>query len=95
MRIAYFLICFTVVAAGALFGALNSAPVVVDFYIGAFELRLGLGLLLAALAGALLGGVCVWAGVVVPLRRGLSRQRRENRSLTSASAAESRVELIE
>ena len=62
---------------GALFGALNPQPVLIDFYFSTFEMRLGLSLLLAALAGSLLGGVCVWAGVVVPLRRTLARQRRE------------------
>lgn len=95
MRIFYFLICLTVLAAGALFGALNAEPVIIDFYAWATELRLGLALLLAALLGAVLGGVCVWAGVVVPLRHRLSRQQRDSRSLSTAKASESRGELTE
>ncbi len=75
MRIAYLIFCLTVVAAGALFGALNPQMVLLDFYFDAVELRLGVGLLLAGLCGALLGGLCVWAGVVVPLRRRLGRQQ--------------------
>ncbi len=78
MRIAYLILCVTVLAMGALFGALNPQPVLIDFYFSAHEMRLGLGLLLAALAGSLLGGICVWAGVVVPLRRKLARHRRES-----------------
>ena len=59
-----------------MFGALNPQPALVDFYVAAFEMRLGIGLLLAALAGAALGGSCMWMGVVLPLRRQIARQKR-------------------
>lgn len=77
MRIVYLIVCFVVMASGAIFGALNGQPVVVDFYLVAFEMRLGISLLLAALAGAALGGCCMWMGVVLPLRRQIARQKRE------------------
>lgn len=76
MRLAYLIFCVLVVAVGGLFGALNPQAVQVDFYSASVELRLGLALLLAALGGALLGGVSVWGGVVLPLRRRLRRLQR-------------------
>jgi uncharacterized integral membrane protein len=76
VRIAYLLVCLFVVAVGALFGALNALPVSVDFHFFIVELRLGVALLLSGLAGAALGGGCVWVGVVLPLRRQLRRERR-------------------
>jgi uncharacterized integral membrane protein len=75
MRILTWLFALLVVLAGLLFGALNPDPVRVDLYFTAFQLALGPALLLAALAGALLGGVAVMLGVVLPLRRRLRRQR--------------------
>jgi len=80
VRIAYLIVCLIVMASGAVFGALNPEPVLVDFYLFAFELRLGIGLLLAALCGAALGGFCMWAGVVLPLSRRVARQAREARA---------------
>ncbi|MGQ0799426.1 MAG: lipopolysaccharide assembly protein LapA domain-containing protein [Pseudomarimonas sp.] len=77
MRIAYLIVCLMVMASGAIFGALNPQPVFVDFYVAGLEMRLGIGLLLSGLAGAALGGSCMWIGVVLPLRRQLARQRRD------------------
>jgi len=85
VRIAYLIVCLIVMASGAIFGALNPQPVFVDFYVAGLEVRLGIGLLLAALAGAALGGSCMWMGVVLPIRRQLARQKRE------ASANEQRI----
>jgi len=76
MRLAYLFFCVLVVAVGGLFGALNPQVVQIDFYSASVELRLGLALLLAALGGALLGGLSVWGGVVLPLRRRLRRLQR-------------------
>ncbi len=83
MRNLYLLLCLAVLAAGAIFGALNPQAVTVDMYFSSVELRLGLGLLLASLAGALLGGLCVWAGVVLPLRRRLGRSLRDSKASAS------------
>ena len=75
MRILSILFSLLVVLAGLLFGALNPGIVRVDLYFTAFELALGPVLLLAALAGALLGGLAVALGVAVPLRRRLTRRQ--------------------
>jgi len=75
MRILTWLVALIVVLAGLLFGALNPDPVRVDLYLTEFRLALGPALLLAALAGALLGGLAVAVGMVVPLKRRLRRQR--------------------
>lgn len=78
MRLAYLLFCLLVIVLGGLFGALNPQPASVDFHFFQIDLRLGLALLLAALGGALVGGLCVGAGVVLPLRRRLRRQQRRD-----------------
>jgi putative membrane protein len=70
---AFIALCF--VALGIVFGALNRQPVRVDLWFAAFEGRLGLVLLGVLLAGAVLGGVIVTLGVVLPLRRSLARPR--------------------
>ena len=60
-------LCF--IALGLAFGALNRQRVHVDLGIGALDVRLGFLILVVALAGALLGGLAVMAGVVWPMRR--------------------------
>ena len=75
MRILTWLFALLVLLTGLLFGALNPDAVRVDLYFTAFQLALGPALLLAALAGALLGGLAVTFGVVLPLRGRLRRQR--------------------
>ena len=77
MRLIRSLIALCFVALGIVFGALNRDPVRVDLWFAAFEGRLGLVLLAVLLAGALLGGLVVTLGVVLPLRRALSRNRTE------------------
>jgi uncharacterized integral membrane protein len=58
---------------GVVFGALNKQPVHVDLWFRSLDGRLGLVLLAVLLAGALLGGLVVTAGVVWPMRRRLGR----------------------
>jgi lipopolysaccharide assembly protein A len=77
MRLIKSLIALCFVALGIVFGALNRDPVRVDLWFSAFEGRLGLVLLAVLLAGALLGGLVVTFGVVLPLRRSLARARSE------------------
>jgi lipopolysaccharide assembly protein A len=74
MRYLFAVLCVLVLLAGLLFGALNPQPVVVDLYLVAAELRLGVALLLAVLVGAVLGGMC--AALTLTLRR--RRQRIAN-----------------
>ena len=77
MRLIRSLIALCFVAMGIVFGALNREPVRVDLWFAAFEGRLGLVLLAVLLAGAVLGGLVVTLGVVLPLRRSLARTRAE------------------
>ena len=78
MRLIRSLIALGFVALGIVFGALNREPVRVDLWFAAFEGRLGLVLLAVLLAGAVLGGLVVTLGVVLPLRRSLARSRAES-----------------
>ena len=77
MRLIRSFIALGFVALGIVFGALNREPVRVDLWFAAFEGRLGLVLLAVLLAGAVLGGLVVTLGVVLPLRRSLARPRAE------------------
>lgn len=77
MRLIRSLIALCFVAMGIVFGALNREPVRVDLWFAAFEGRLGLVLLAVLLAGAVLGGLVVTLGVVLPLRRAQARTRAE------------------
>jgi lipopolysaccharide assembly protein A len=78
MRLIRSLIALCFVALGIVFGALNREPVRVDLWFAGFEGRLGLVLLAVLLAGAVLGGLVVTLGVVLPLRRTLARSRAGN-----------------
>ncbi|MBN8726403.1 MAG: DUF1049 domain-containing protein [Xanthomonadales bacterium] len=49
-----------VLLAGALFGAFNTAPVLVDFHFAQVALPLGPALLLALALGWVLGGLTAW-----------------------------------
>ncbi len=86
MRLFFLLSCLAVVAAGALFGALNPLPVTIDFWFATVQVRLGLALLLAGLGGAALGGFAMWLGVVLPMAARLRRVQRDARALAPASA---------
>jgi lipopolysaccharide assembly protein A len=72
MRFLFFTLCVVVLLAGLLFGALNPQPVSVDLYLIAFDLRLGVALLIAVLVGALIGGLC--AATAMTLRRRRSQR---------------------
>ena len=69
MRVINALLALCFVALGVVFGALNREHVSVDLGVAAFNVRLGLLLLMVALIGSLLGGLAVMAGVVWPMRR--------------------------
>ena len=86
MRFGLILLILLFAVAGAVFGALNSQTVDLDFYFGNVALAKGGALLFALLAGWLLGGLLVYLSLVVPLRRRLRRQARQLRLQEDAVA---------
>lgn len=88
MRVLQVLIAILFVALGMAFSALNAEPVFIDLYFDRFSISLGVVVLLAMLAGALLGGLAVLAGVVWPLRRQLRRARSREAQAPPASSDE-------
>lgn len=77
MRVVWIIVALLFVIAGALFGALNSDELSLDFYAFQLSLPKGAALLAAVLLGWLIGGLVLWLAVVVPLKRRLSQQRRD------------------
>lgn len=77
MRILFLLLALLFLAAGIVFGALNPAPVTVDFYWLQAPVSLGFALLAAALLGAVLAGLVLLTSVIWPLRARLRRARRK------------------
>jgi uncharacterized integral membrane protein len=73
MRLIKAIVALMFVVLGVVFGALNRQIVHVDLFHAEYDVRLGLTLIVVLLAGALLGGLVVTAGVVWPLRRRLRR----------------------
>jgi lipopolysaccharide assembly protein A len=88
MRLALPLLALLCAVLGVLFGALNPQAVRVDLYWATLDIRLGVALLAAILAGALLGGFAVIVGVVLPLQRRLRRLRRERAQLPTPAPIE-------
>ena len=89
MRFGLILLVLLFAGAGALFGALNSQTITLDFYLGSIELAKGGVVLGALLLGWLLGGLLVYLSLVMPLRgrlRRLSRQQRKDESTVAAAA---------
>jgi lipopolysaccharide assembly protein A len=72
---------FAFAVAGASFGALNSQAIELDFYFGTLTLVKGGVVIGALLLGWLLGGLLVYVGLVMPLRRRLRAQSRRVRQL--------------
>jgi putative membrane protein len=76
MRLIKALLAVLFVALGVLFGALNREPVSIDLgFITLEAFSLGFSLLLAVLAGALLAGLVLTAGVIWPLQHRLRRSQ--------------------
>jgi lipopolysaccharide assembly protein A len=91
MRFGLILLVLLFAVLGAVFGALNSESIAFDFYVGVIHAPKGAAFLCALLLGWLVGGVVVYLGLVLRLRRrvhGLTRelQQRDRRSLADASA---------
>lgn len=88
MRLLQLLVALLFIVAGIVVGALNPQSMTLDFYFARLHLGVGVALLSALLAGALLGGLAITIGVVWPLQRRLQRAWRER----SVSAANSGIE---
>lgn len=86
MRFGIILLVIVFAAFGALFGALNSDSIGYDFYFFAPHLPKGAALLLALVAGWLVGGLLVYVALVAPLRRRVRAQTRELKRLNHERA---------
>ncbi|MFY2764907.1 lipopolysaccharide assembly protein LapA domain-containing protein [Arenimonas sp. MALMAid1274] len=73
MRLIKALLALLFIALGVLFGAMNRDPVRIELGFANLDTSLGISLLLAVLAGALLAGLVLTAGVIWPLRHRLRR----------------------
>ena len=69
MRLGMIVLTLLFAASGAVFGALNSEGVDLDFYFGELHLAKGVALLCALVLGWLLGGLVAYLGLVPGLRR--------------------------
>jgi len=77
MRLLRSLIAIACLAAGAIVGALNRTPVVIDLGFSRLPTNLGVSLLVALLLGVVIGGLAISASVVLPMRRRLARVERQ------------------
>jgi lipopolysaccharide assembly protein A len=77
MRVVWIVAALLFVTVGAVFSALNADRVAFDFYYFQTDLPKAAALIAALLVGWLVGGLVLWFSVVMPLRRRVSRQRRE------------------
>jgi putative membrane protein len=85
MRLGLILLSLLFAAAGAVFGALNSEGIDLDFYFGVLHLAKGAALLCALLLGWFVGGVVVYLGLVLRLRRRVGTLTRELRQRDAAA----------
>jgi putative membrane protein len=77
MRFGLILLTLVFAVLGAIFGALNSESISFDFYLGSVHAPKGAAFLLALLLGWLSGGLIVYLGLVLRLRRRVSGLARE------------------
>lgn len=73
MRVIRLLIALAFVALGIALGALNRQPVTLDLAGAIVPTTLGVALLMALLAGAVIGGLAIGASMVLPLQQKLRR----------------------
>lgn len=85
MRLFLIIVILLFAAAGVVFGALNADLVSYDLVFTRFAMPKGAALLGMLLAGWILGGVMVWLFAVQPLKRKLSRARRQIPAIESAN----------
>jgi len=77
MRLGLILLTLLFAALGAVFGALNSENITFDFYFGIIHAPKGAALIGALLLGWLSGGLVVYLGLVLRLRRRVRALARE------------------
>lgn len=75
------LLVFVFAVAGASFGALNSQAIELNFYFGTLTVVKGGIVIGTLLLGWFLGGLLVYLGLVLPLRRRLRMQSRRVKQL--------------
>lgn len=85
---------FAFAVAGASFGALNGQPIELDFYFGTLTLVKGGVVIGALLLGWLLGGLLVYVGLVLPLRRKLRLQSRRLKQLEASARGEADAAIV-
>ncbi len=73
MRLIRMVVAIACLLLGAVVGALNTQPVLLDLGIASVRAGLGISILVALLLGVLVGGTILAIGVVAPLRRRLRR----------------------
>lgn len=86
MRLIRLFAAIACILLGAIVGALNTQHVVLDFGIASVRASLGLSVLVALLAGVVIGGTILAVGVVAPLRRRLRRAERAVQAGTKRAA---------
>jgi uncharacterized membrane protein YciS (DUF1049 family) len=89
MRLIRLVVAIACILLGAIVGALNTQPVLLDFGFAGIRATLGLSVLVALLLGVVVGGTILAVGVVAPLRR---RLRRAEQALQQHAARASRTE---
>ncbi len=73
MRFAFLILILLFTMLGIVFGALNNEIITLDFYWANVALPKGAALLSALLAGWIIGGLILYFGIVLRLRRRLRR----------------------
>lgn len=73
MRLIRLIVAIACLLLGAIVGALNTQPVLLDLGFASVRASLGLSVLVALLLGVVVGGTILAVGVVAPLRRRLRR----------------------
>ena len=89
MRLIRLIVAIACILLGAIVGALNTQPVVLDLGIASLRATLGLSVLVALLLGVLVGGTILAVGVVAPMRR---RLRRAEQALQDGASRTHRTE---
>jgi uncharacterized membrane protein YciS (DUF1049 family) len=88
------LLVFVFAVAGASFGALNSQAIELDFYVATLTLVKGGVVIGALLLGWLLGGLLVYLGLVLPLRRRLRAQSRRLKQLEAVAQSDADAAVV-